>query len=49
MKSNIIFNIINVLFGAIVGYFVYQLSGENNYTIGLLNIVVGLLTAILLL
>jgi Family of unknown function (DUF6879) len=48
MKTNILFNIGHVVAGTIVGYLVYHFSGEHDFTIGLLSIVTGLLTIILL-
>src|SRR5438552_16603038 len=48
MKTNIIFNIGHVILGIIVGLLVHYFSGENNFTIGLLSIVTGLLTIVVL-
>ena len=48
MKTNILFNIGHVVAGTVVGYLVYHFSGESDFTIGLLSIVTGLLTIILL-
>lgn len=48
MKSNIALNFGHVLAGTIIGFLVYQLSGEHDFTVGLLSIVIGLLTIILL-
>jgi hypothetical protein len=48
MKTNILFNIGHVVAGTIVGYLVYRFSGETDFTTGLLSIVTGLLTIILM-
>ena len=48
MKTNILFNLGHVLMGIIVGYLVYRFSGEHDFTIGLLSIVTGILTIIMM-
>src|SRR4030095_1258840 len=48
MKISVLFNIGHVIVGTIVGYLVYHFSGETDFTIGLLSIVTGLLTVILM-
>jgi len=48
MKTRILFNIASVLAGVIVGYLVYLFSGEHDFTIGLLSIVTGILTIIMM-
>jgi hypothetical protein len=48
MKTRILFNIASVLAGVIVGYLVYLFSGEHDFIIGLLSIVTGILTIIMM-
>jgi len=48
MKTNIFFNIGHVVAGTIVGFLVYRFSGEHDFTIGLLSIVTGIMTIIML-